>query len=82
VKLTTHLHLVPRSKNALSYTFPPPVRLHGVVLSLKTQEQIYLSLYHEDIVVVGFNSRHNQLCDCSTKQAVFSEKRSRDSSVA
>jgi hypothetical protein len=28
-----HLHLVPRSKNAWSYTFTPPVRLHGVVLS-------------------------------------------------
>jgi hypothetical protein len=26
VKLTTHLHLVPKSKN-------PPIRLHGVVLS-------------------------------------------------
>jgi hypothetical protein len=33
VKLTTHLHLVPRSKNAWSYTYTPPIRLHGVVLS-------------------------------------------------
>jgi hypothetical protein len=33
MKLTTHLHLVPRSKNAWSYTSTPPIRLHGVVLS-------------------------------------------------
>jgi len=32
VKLTTHLHLVPRSKNELSCTSTPPIRLHGVVL--------------------------------------------------
>jgi hypothetical protein len=33
VKLITHLHLVPRSKNEWSYTSTPPIRLHGVVLS-------------------------------------------------
>jgi hypothetical protein len=33
VKLTTHLHLVPRSKNEWSYISTPLVRLHGVVLS-------------------------------------------------
>jgi hypothetical protein len=33
VKLTTQLHLVPRSKNEWSYTFTPPIRFHGVVLS-------------------------------------------------
>jgi hypothetical protein len=33
VKLTTHLHLVPRSKNEWSYTSIPPIRLHGMVLS-------------------------------------------------
>jgi hypothetical protein len=33
VKLTTHLHLVPRSKNEWRYTSTPPIRLHGVVLS-------------------------------------------------
>jgi len=32
VKLTVHLHLVPKSKNAYSYTSTPPIRLHGVVL--------------------------------------------------
>jgi hypothetical protein len=30
---TTHLHLVPRSKNEWSYTSTPPICLHGVVLS-------------------------------------------------
>jgi hypothetical protein len=35
VKPTTHLHLVPRSNNEWSYTSIPPIRLHGVVLSLK-----------------------------------------------
>jgi hypothetical protein len=33
VKLTTHLHLVPRSKNEWSYTSTPLIRLHGVVFS-------------------------------------------------
>jgi hypothetical protein len=32
VKLTTHLHLVPRSKKELSCTSTTPIRLHGVVL--------------------------------------------------
>jgi len=32
MKLTTHLQLVPRSKNAWRYTFTPPIRLRGVVL--------------------------------------------------
>jgi hypothetical protein len=33
VKLTTHLLLVPRSKNEWSYTSTPPVHLHCVVLN-------------------------------------------------
>jgi hypothetical protein len=33
VKLTTHHHLVPRSKNAWSFISNPPIRLYGVVLS-------------------------------------------------
>jgi hypothetical protein len=33
VKLTTHLHLVSRSKIEWSCTFTLPIRLHGVVLS-------------------------------------------------
>jgi len=33
IKLTTHLHLVPRSKNVQSYTSTPPLQIHGVVLS-------------------------------------------------
>jgi len=32
VKLTTHLQLLPRLKNAWSYTTTPPARLHGAVL--------------------------------------------------
>jgi hypothetical protein len=35
VKLTTHIHLVPRSHNERSYTSIPPIRLHGGVLGLK-----------------------------------------------
>jgi len=30
--LTTHLRLVPRSKDGWSCTSTPPIRLHGVVL--------------------------------------------------
>jgi hypothetical protein len=33
MKLITHFHLVPRLKNAWSYTSTPPIRRHGVVLS-------------------------------------------------
>jgi hypothetical protein len=33
VKLTAHLHLVPRSKNEWSCTFNPPISLHDMVLS-------------------------------------------------
>jgi hypothetical protein len=36
VKLTAHLHLVPRSKNEWSYNSTPSIRLHGVVLSKST----------------------------------------------
>jgi hypothetical protein len=36
VKLTTHLYLVPRSKNVWSYTSIPPIHLHGVVLIYST----------------------------------------------
>jgi len=44
-KLTTHLHLVARSKNEWSCTFTPSVRLHGVVLSWRKSEgQLYLYL--------------------------------------
>jgi hypothetical protein len=41
MKLTTHPHLVPRSKNAWSYTPTPPIRFQGVALS-ETQGQLYL----------------------------------------
>jgi hypothetical protein len=33
MKLTTHLHLVPMSKNEWSYTSTPQIRLQGMVLS-------------------------------------------------
>jgi hypothetical protein len=36
MKLTTHLHLVPRSKNEWSYTSIPSIRFHGAVLSWST----------------------------------------------
>jgi len=39
VKLTTHIHLVPGSKNAWNYTSAPPIRLHGVVLSYKKKHR-------------------------------------------
>jgi hypothetical protein len=43
MKLTTHLHLVPMSKNAWSYTSTPPIHLYGVVLSLKKHRDTF---YH------------------------------------
>jgi hypothetical protein len=42
VKLTTHLHLVPRSKNEWSYTFTPPIRLHDVVLLKKKHRDSFI----------------------------------------
>jgi len=36
VKLTTHLHIVPRSQNEWSYTSTPPIRRHGVVFNQST----------------------------------------------
>jgi len=46
LKQTTHLHLVPRSKNEWSYTFTPTIRLHGVVIILKkAQGQIYIIIF-------------------------------------
>jgi len=33
VKLTTYLHLMPRSEYAWSYASTPPVCLHGAVLN-------------------------------------------------
>jgi hypothetical protein len=38
VKLTTHLQLVPKPKNAWSYISIPPIRFHGVVLSYKKKK--------------------------------------------
>jgi hypothetical protein len=43
VKLTTHLLLVPRSKNGWSCTSTPSICLHGVVLG-GAQRQLYLTL--------------------------------------
>jgi hypothetical protein len=40
VKLTTHLHLVPRSKNAWSYTSTPPIRLHEINMGAKPNDDI------------------------------------------
>jgi hypothetical protein len=47
VKLTAHLHLAPRLKNAWSCTSTLPVRLHVVVLRLSTgtPSRFYLSIY-------------------------------------
>jgi hypothetical protein len=42
VKLTIHLHLVPRLKNVWSYTSTHPIYLHGMVLSV---QGLYLYLY-------------------------------------
>jgi hypothetical protein len=49
VKLTTHLHLVPRSKNEWSYTSTPPVGLHGVMLSLNTGTTLPYGTQHKSL---------------------------------
>jgi hypothetical protein len=47
VRLTTHHDLMPKTKNEWSYTCTPPIRLHGVVLSLKkkAQGQLYFTFH-------------------------------------
>jgi len=57
MKLTTHLHLVPRSKDAWRYTSIPPIRLHGVVLDLKKK--------HEDNFSLPFMLYIRLKCECS-----------------
>jgi len=43
---TTHLHLVPRSRNTRSYTSVPPIRLHDLVLSwAQGQFYFYFTFY-------------------------------------
>jgi hypothetical protein len=44
MNLTTHPHLVPKSKNEWSYTVIPLIRLHGVVLS-EAQGQLYFNYF-------------------------------------
>jgi hypothetical protein len=39
VKLTTHLHVVQRSKNEWRYTSTPSIHLHGMVL-IEAQGQL------------------------------------------
>jgi hypothetical protein len=41
MKLTTHLRLVPRSKNEWSYTSTPPICLHGGQLYIYLYSQIF-----------------------------------------
>jgi hypothetical protein len=54
------LHLVPRSKNEWSYTFTPPIRLHGVVLrwSTGTTLPLYLFTYFMKQIQQVFDRRN------------------------
>jgi hypothetical protein len=49
-------HLVPRSKNAWSYTSTPPIRLHGVVLCLEKQRDNFIWL---SIILVYMKPKSN-----------------------
>jgi hypothetical protein len=42
---TTHLHIVPRSKDAWSYNSAPPIRLHGMVAQLKHRGSFTFTFY-------------------------------------
>jgi hypothetical protein len=80
MKLTTHLHLVPRTKNAWSYTSTPPIRLNGVVLSLKkhkdnfTCTSVFLIKFYElpfseiklQVYAVGSLQETNTYCIVGT----------------
>jgi hypothetical protein len=43
--MTTNLHLMPKSKNEWGSKSTPPIRFHGVVLSLKKKAQGQFYLY-------------------------------------
>jgi len=43
--MNIHLHLVSRSKNDRNCTIPPPIRLHGMVLSYITGTTLPLLYY-------------------------------------
>jgi hypothetical protein len=69
VKLITHLHLVPRSKNAWSYTSTPLTHLswHGAQLK-KAQGQLYL--YLTRTYIVPYPSRL-LICTCSKCTPIY-----------
>jgi hypothetical protein len=52
VKLTTHLRLVPRSKNGWSCTSTHPIRLHGVVLRGSTGTSLPYMEYGDSHVLL------------------------------
>jgi hypothetical protein len=54
MKLTAHLPLVPKLKNAWSYTSTPPTRLHGVVLSQKHREKWHNSCDSPVDIALGY----------------------------
>jgi hypothetical protein len=59
VKLTTHLHLVPRSKGEWSYTSTPPIRPRGVMLSLKKKHRDNLNFTFTICQLVSFQKLLN-----------------------
>jgi len=66
---------VPRSKNAWNYTSTLPIRLHGVVLSLKgTQGQLYLYILYTHTHTHTYIERESERGEsmCRSKQRFIS----------
>jgi hypothetical protein len=58
-KLTTHLHLVPRSKNAWSCTSTPPVHLHVVLVMIGFTDRLFSDVSVTESSIVADDKRMN-----------------------
>jgi hypothetical protein len=54
MKLTAHLHRVPKSKNEWNCTSSPTIRLHGVVLSYSTGTTLPYHYLHLEMATLTY----------------------------
>jgi hypothetical protein len=73
VELTTHLHLVPRSKNEWSYISTSPIRLHGVVLIKKKHRDnfTFTFTFKREEIVRGWRIPHNEALNNFALQTIL-----------
>jgi hypothetical protein len=69
MKLITHFHLVPGSKNEWNYTSTPPIRLHGVVLTKKKHRDkftfyVLIHVKRHSLIDVNYDFNFTDLVMC------------------